>query len=345
MRYRRQSRILLAAVALLPLVAMAQNDPDDEVYGMPIPHTESSLMESIRGAEGTPAEPGAEQRRIWKRPLPFWAQQVIDLGYDLPRPFGAQIIYTNIRQDLRLSDLAAIINDGEKRSASFVEFDRPRTDSNVTQFKLDAWILPFLNVFALIGKIDGDALIPLAVPGDELLNFVSPTLGQLCNLGPALRPQICDETLTGVVNVDYEGTNLGGGILLAGGWRRAFMVFTTTYSRNDLDTLDSKTSAWDIATRLGVTLNTPLGEGAVYLGVDYLISEVDIQDSVTFSTADDPDVGQDLTIEYFISQKNADRTNYLLGANLSLSEAWQATGEIGFGGSRSAVMISLTRRF
>ena len=43
--------------------------------------------------------------RKWEHKLPFFAQEVIDLGYDLPLPYGAGVNYAYVAQDLLLSNI------------------------------------------------------------------------------------------------------------------------------------------------------------------------------------------------------------------------------------------------
>jgi hypothetical protein len=53
------------------------------------------------------------ERVIYDRALPFLAQQVIDLGFELPRPYGAQFIGYWQEQDLILDNLSVSIDGRE----------------------------------------------------------------------------------------------------------------------------------------------------------------------------------------------------------------------------------------
>jgi hypothetical protein len=108
------------------------------------------------------------ERVIWNYKLPFLAQRVVDMGFELPNPYGVAIIPARIRQDLTLENLAIGINGPPDREIDFVDFGTPSVENSALQLKLDAWIFPFLNVFTTVGVFDGDANIPLKFDGVDL---------------------------------------------------------------------------------------------------------------------------------------------------------------------------------
>lgn len=108
----------------------------------------------------------------WGKALPFFAQDVINLGFDLPNPYGLAVIPGWIRQDLVLENLAISINNGPRQDIDFVDFGTPSVENTTVQFKADAWILPFMNVFATVGLIRGEGTIPITIEGDDLLGFL-----------------------------------------------------------------------------------------------------------------------------------------------------------------------------
>ena len=129
------------------------------------------------------------ERVIWKQKLPFFAQQVVDLGFDLPNPYGVAIIPALIHQDLILQDLAIGINGPPDREIDFVDFGTPNVENAVLQLKVDAWVLPFLNVFATVGRFTGDANVPLKFEGSDLFPGV-------CNVTP--NAPICVRTYSAI---------------------------------------------------------------------------------------------------------------------------------------------------
>ena len=92
---------------------------------------------------------------IWERTLPFFAQNVLDLGFELPKTYGFAIIPNEIKQDIILSNLQLATNDNDLSVVEFVQFGTGKVDNKNIQFKLDAWVFPFLNVYVTYGEMRG----------------------------------------------------------------------------------------------------------------------------------------------------------------------------------------------
>ncbi len=276
------------------------------------------------------------ERVIWQRKLPFLAQQVVDLGFELPNPYGVAIISGRIRQDLILENLAIGINGPPDQEINFVDFGTPNVENSVLQLKLDAWIFPFLNVFTTVGVFDGDAMIPLKLEGSDLFP-------QLCAITP--NAPLCVRTFSAVANPAYEGSNVSVGMNLAMGWDRFFVALPVTYAWTDVDIIDDTATALNITPRIGMTGDMGnRGSVAVFVGATYLRTEVDIADEFDLDTPGLPG-GDVTTLAFRISQRNKDRWNYLLGFSWDLNKRWSVMAEAGFGGSRENVIGGVTYRF
>ena len=276
------------------------------------------------------------ERVIWHRKLPFLAQQVVDLGFELPNPYGVAIIPARIRQDLILDNLAIGINGPPDREIDFVDFGTPSVENSVLQLKLDAWVFPFLNVFATVGLFDGDATIPLKFEGSDLFP-------QLCTITPGA--PVCVRTYSAIAEPRYEGTNIAVGINLAMGWDRFFVALPVTYAWTDVDIIDNSVTALNITPRIGMTGDMgDRGTVAVFMGATYLRAEVDITGTIDLDTPGGPD-GDVTTLAFHISQRNKDRWNYLLGFNWDMNKRWSVMAEAGFGGSRENFIGGVTYRF
>lgn len=180
--------LLLLTMSLLPTVVLAQD-----------------LYPSLEDRElGEPYEPEGESV-IYERALPFLAREVLDLGFELPHPYGAQLIGYWQEQDLILENLSISINGGPVKEIDFVDFETPSVTNVTAQAKLDAWVFPFMNVFATIGKFEGDGTIPLVIEGRDLLDFLG--IGGLSN-GGILEPELCGRTLTAIAQPQYNGRNI-----------------------------------------------------------------------------------------------------------------------------------------
>ena len=157
---------LAAALAglFIPVAALAQNQPPT-----PVP----DLSERVLGEPYT--EDG--ERVIYDRALPFLAQEVLDLGFELPRPYGVQLIGYWQEQDLILDNLYISIDGGEQQEIDFVDFGTPGVENVTVQAKLDAWLFPSMNIYATVGAFSGDGNIPLAIEGRDLLDFLGDLAG------------------------------------------------------------------------------------------------------------------------------------------------------------------------
>jgi hypothetical protein len=280
----------------------------------------------------------AEAPRRWDHPLPFMAQEVIDLGYDLPLPFGVRLNYAGVDQDMYLGSLNVGFNGGPKDSFEFVSFSDASAKSDSVQLILDAWLFPFMNVSALVGKLDGDAPMDIYLDGNGMLD----QLGEDCSR-PGINP-LCrllqDRTFLLDIEADFSGTTYGVGMMLAGGWNDFFVTIPFNFTYADMDTTETDGLAYTATPRVGYSFDlNELGTLSTFLGGNYLKAELEVSGSV-----DVP--GVDLSIDYDIDQKNADRWNALIGMNWDFSRRWSWSMEYnGFVGSRDAFITSVNYRF
>ena len=103
----------------------------------------------------------------------------------LPRAFGIGIDYFDMDQPYQIDSLSFTVPGLPpipNVNAIVVENEVTSVD-----IKFDVWLLPFLNVFAIYGQIDGETIVDLS------------------NVGLLLPPQL--QMLT----IDYDGDVYGGG--------------------------------------------------------------------------------------------------------------------------------------
>ena len=285
------------------------------------------------------------ERVIYGRALPFLAQEVIDLGFELPRPYGAQIIGYWQEQDLVLDNLAVSVDGGEFQDIDFVDFGTPRVENTTAQAKLDAWLFPFMNVYVTLGQFTGDGTIPLALEGRDLLEFLG--LGRLCG-GGVLEPAFCSRVLSSVATPNYEGDALAMGMNLAMGWDDYFVTLPISHAWTDVDIINETVTAWNISPRIGYLHDMgSKGTLAFYTGATWLKTEVDLTGTVVFDTSGSgiSELEDQTTLDFVIRQRNRDRWNYLVGFNWDLSRTWSLQAEVGFGGSRDNAIVSGTYRW
>jgi len=343
---------LLAVIALPVAAEDGGNEPEDAPAAEALAAPAGGYR--VRGPEIYPTLEDRElgdryespdpERRIWGRALPFLAQKVIDLGFDLPNPYGVALIGARIRQDLVLQDLEVSIGGGEREPIDWVDFGAPSAEQSTVQAKVDAWVFPFMNVYAVAGRIDGQASLELGVPGDKLLEFLG--LGVLCDPPIGQPVDICRRTLNTKARPKYQGSNVGIGINLAMGWDRFFVTIPMTYVWSDVDLVDTTIEALNISPRIGVTGDVgEMGVIAAFVGATYLDAQIDLTGSFSFDTSGVPGLGDETTLDFKLNQRNKDKWNYVVGANWDVSKRWSVMVEAGVGGSRENLMTGFTYRW
>lgn len=98
-----------------------------------------------------------------------------------------------------------------------------KIENKVTQLgvKADLWILPFWNVHAMIGDVDGNTLVTPALPGFD------------------------------PIDVNYEGAVYGAGTTLAYGQDWWFVSVTGVYTRTVLESGQEDIPAWLVIPKIG----------------------------------------------------------------------------------------------
>ena len=171
--------------------------------------------------QGSPERAGSGAAPTYSRMLPFLADEAIKAGHDLPLPFGAGVILTGLEnRKIDISDVRVGLQNPVQSVSQFVQLG---STSNVfnANFKFDAWLLPFLDVYALVGYVHNnsttDALISVPTPGP--------------------RPGTVEYQTE--VTTELDGVVAGGGVALAGGYGPFFFVGDATYIQSDLGFDDS----------------------------------------------------------------------------------------------------------
>jgi len=263
---------------------------------------------------------------VWEYPLPFFAQDVIDMGFDLPYPFGISVIYAGFHQELRLDELHVGLNGGDKQDLDgFVSLDNSFVENQSVQVKADAWIFPFLNVFGLVGAVDGDAELEIVLdcsPGNPM--------PLLCAILPGQFPTFP------VRDLKYRAYTASVGATLAAGWDEWFLALPVTYVWSDVDILSNTVQTFNFTPRIGYSFDVKNGNFYPYFGATYLDLDMTIVDSIQING---------ISIDYSIRQQNRDTWNALAGFNWDISKHWSLMMEVGFWGSRDNIISGVTYRY
>jgi len=197
----------------------------------------------------------------------------------------------------------------------------------------------------MYGKVDGSVDLDVFLDGNLILD----RRGTDCSR-PLVRPPLCDaledQIISFPVRADVDVESWGYGAILAGGWKGWFVTIpaTVTYANPKGRVADG--SSLTVTPRFGRLFDLGnLGSMAVFLGGNYLDSDITIDGSFTFAGDEVPAL-EGLALDYRIGEKNTDHWNVVTGFNWDISKRLSWTAEYdGFTGSREALISSLNLRF
>ena len=279
------------------------------------------------------------KQRTWDHKLPFMAQKVIDMGYDLPMPYGLKVLYSDIEQDQVLEGLQVGFSGGEKEPFEWVAFENAISFSETYQAIGDVWLLPFLNVFAFVGDVKGDVTLDVFLEGNGLLEQKGIDCSRPGNL--AICRLLQDQIIELPIESVFSGTNYGAGFNLAGGWKGFFFTLPVSFSWVNMDTTDVEGGAIVSASpRAGHLFKMGnFGNLGLFVGASYLDSDLTATGSLAVPETD-------VTIDYTVEQSNTDKWNGIVGANWDITRRWSVMVEYnGFFGSRESIFAAVGWRF
>ena len=247
-------------------------------------------------------------------------------GHELPLPLGISANVFFMEQDMEAQSIAVDIPPlplptGPLQLPPGLPAESAKLESRVTTTtaKIDAWLLPFLNVYGVAGYVDGE------------------TTASGFSVG-GLPPELAS-LLPNSFAIAYSGSTYGVGGTLAAGYNQFFASLDANYTESDLDIGDSTIEAFVISPRVGITGDLGGLNGALYVGAMY--QDVDEQQNGTVKF---PIMGASVPVGYDVISAAKEEWNYLVGANLKASESWNYGIEVGFS-DRTHVMATLNYRF
>ena len=246
--------------------------------------------------------------------LPFMKDKVGDI--ELPRPWGIGIDFYTMDQDYNIESLKF-----ELPGVSLGDPSLLGVTNDVQHFdiKIDAWLLPFLNVFAVLGRVDSETLIDFSKAPIQGLPFP-----------------------LGTLPVSTDGSVVGLGFTLAYGGDNWFTSITATRTEADLGgSFDSNIDSTTIQPRIGFVQ----GQWQYWIGGLFLDTEESHSGSVELPLAVDPNgVPVLVAVPFAVVLGGADDWNTAIGARHIFSEHADLSFEVGFG-DRSHTLFNFTYRF
>jgi hypothetical protein len=96
--------------------------------------------------------------------LPIWGEKVARKGFRLPKSAGVSVQYLWQQSDIVINNLKVGFNNGPLHDLDeIIRFEKSQATSSGVNFRPDAWIFPFLNVYAILAKSNTSTAINAGV--------------------------------------------------------------------------------------------------------------------------------------------------------------------------------------
>jgi len=246
--------------------------------------------------------------------FPMYRNELGLTSEDLPKPYGLSIVYFGLDQDVDVKSVDLMfasdrLNKIMEENVDLIPDGAEVEVRNIT-LKADLWVLPFLNIYGLIGRTEGttrttvDAVIDKPGPGAIEIDGIK-------------------------LEMDYEGVTYGGGTTLVGAYRDIFLMLDANYTYTDLDITQGHMKVLIIDPRIGYRTSVLERELRLWVGAMYLKIDQKLKGNLKDA------IGVDLPVTYNVNQKPADDWHYLAGASIEIIEAVEVFTELGFGNKDS----------
>jgi len=137
--------------------------------------------------------------------LPFLGDEARKRGIELPPPYGIGLVYYKLVRDIDIKQVRIGRNGGTLQPVpDFAQFSSNSNVNNVN-LKADVWLLPFLNVYGIVGTIKNTSTTNISI-GNK--SYSVPT--------------------------KIDGSVAGLGLTLAGGYKAFFIAGDVNGARADL---------------------------------------------------------------------------------------------------------------
>lgn len=230
-------------------------------------------------------------------------------GKEFFEPWGIGFDFFTMEQDYRIESLQFSLPGVGLDDPSKI---RVSNELQHLDLKLDAWVTPFLNVFALIGRVDADTYVDFSQV---------PVTGLPFQLG--------------TLPVAYDGTVYGLGLNLVYGTDRWFASLNNTWTDANLGgDFDSSVQTFSSQPRAGLIF----GGWSFWAGGMYLDVEESHRGTITLPVPGLPPV------PFSVELAGQDKWNYALGVAHVFSPRAHLSLEIGFG-DRDHTLFNYTYRF
>jgi len=309
----------------------------------------SVLPASLRAQEPDATMSQAERDSLLKdyhQIFPIWGRTALEKGIHLPLPLGFNVAYYTMTQDIVITDLGVGFNK-PPQPVSFITFEGASAKLSLINARVDLWLLPFLNIYGLVGSGSGHTTVRIASP----VQF---------------------ET-----TADFDGASAGVGLTGVYGYRNFFGVLDLNHQWGFSSLLDNPVPANIFSARLGYRLRVGAPSkhlrATAWVGAMKQVLRSETNGSIKLSEVLPP--GSDslfngyqnsawyqglsraqqalvdefvqrlgggldtTTVNYSLQKAVADPWNMLVGGTFDVGQHWGLRWEVGFLGRKSFMLM------
>ncbi|WP_434356010.1 TonB-dependent receptor [Parasalinivibrio latis] len=268
--------------------------------------------------------------------LPIWKEEAEALGYVLPKPFGFNLSYMSLEQGIAVDSIGLSGLDYSKlgvgnllKIESIDMKAKPgKQTSDVLSLRGDVWLFPFLNVYALVGKMKGysetsvDVSVKTKIFGKE---------------------KIINHRIDSF-KLDLDGDLYGGGLVLAGGYGNWFGLVDASFTKTNLTIIDGSIDAIVVSPRFGYDFHSTgvplrLWAGAMYQDVEQSLSGKLSDLGLPKEIAGLVENGR-----FDVEQRLTTKWNPIVGMQYQVNPNFYLLGEAGLG-DRKSIFLSIDMRY
>jgi hypothetical protein len=256
-----------------------------------------------------------------QRSLPFYADEVRKLGFELPKTYGLGFAGHYQKTDIDMQGFTVQGIDITK-DLPLVDPFGSDVDSEIFtgQFRADMWILPFLNLSLLVGEVETDSEVTLRfTPGFQSLVELTQ--------GVELPEFYSFDTST-------SGTTLGLGLMTGFQYEQLVMSLGVNYIETVTNETDSEIQALLWMGMVGYDFGA-MGLQAL-AGVQYLDTDRALEGSVPLDDGGKLKFSIDIGLE---------ETTFMLGFNKDIGRNWTLSSFLGANGTKSSLTANFGYRW
>lgn len=300
--------------------------------------------------------------------LPILGQKAHDAKARMPLPFGIMVNALTGNQKLQLDDMtvgfgrySTGVNPRMIDVSDIVVFDQTNVQTSTFNLRLDAWLLPFLDVYGIVGQtkkanidISLQKPFPLQINTDIVGTYVGYGLMLAGKVGPLFLSLDANETfsynprLDKPAKVSLSGFRTGPifqfknkpemNVTL---WLGAMYSFFHADTEGKIGALELAPDAQEHIAGMQNDLDTWYGDLSMIDKAKYALPYRLLSEGLDniYNNVDDG------YISYYFNKTINDPWNMLVGAQWQVNYRWQLRAEAQLFGDRTAGLFSLNYRF